>query len=240
MRLQQYMAACGVASRRASEKFIVEGRITVNGRIAELGQCIEPGADHIAFDGRPLATEFKVYILLNKPRGIVTSAKDTHHRKTVLDCIHGVNARLFPVGRLDMDVEGALILTNDGDLAYKLMHPKFEVEKVYLAWVRGAVSSETVRRLEKGVHLDDGMTAPAKAAILSSGRGATLLQLTIHEGRNREVKRMCEKVGHPVLELKRAAIGPLQINGLKPGEWRHLKGEELDRLLKLGDKKSHR
>ncbi len=238
MRLQQYMAACGVASRRASEKFIVDGRVSVNGHRAELGQRVDPNVDRVTIDGKPLATESKVYILLNKPRGIVTSAKDTHHRKTVLDCVQGVNARLFPVGRLDMDVGGAIILTNDGDLAYRLMHPKFEVEKVYEAWVQGDLTRETVKRLEQGVQLEDGMSAPAKAAILSSGRGATLVQLTLHEGRNREVKRMCEEVGHPVLELKRVAFGLLQVRGLRPGEWRHLVGEELTRLLALGQKKA--
>ena len=238
MRLQQYMAACGVASRRASERFIQDGRVEVNGQPAKLGQCVDPAVDRVTLDGQPVAAEQKVYILLNKPRGVITTAQDTHKRKTVLDCIAGAGARIFPVGRLDMDVEGALLLTNDGDLAYQLTHPKYEIEKVYHVWVSGAVHDETLQRLTRGVALEDGVTAPAKAEVLSSNNQATLLQLTLHEGRKREVKRMCAAVGHRVLELKRVAFGPLTVQGLNPGEWRKLTGSEVETLHRISDKVS--
>jgi 23S rRNA pseudouridine2605 synthase len=205
----------------------------VNGQPAKLGQCVDPAVDRVTLDGQSVVAEQKVYILLNKPRGVITTVQDTHKRKTVLDCIAGVGTRIFPVGRLDMDVEGALLLTNDGDLAYRLTHPKYEIDKVYHAWVSGVVRDETVGRLIRGVPLEDGVTAPAKAEVLSSNTRATLLQLTLHEGRNREVKRMCAAVGHPVLELKRVAFGPLTTQGLNPGEWRKLADNEVETLYRL-------
>ncbi|HRI87461.1 MAG TPA: pseudouridine synthase, partial [Candidatus Hydrogenedentes bacterium] len=174
-----------------------------------------------------------VYILLNKPRGVVTTAKDTHNRRTVLDCLHGMNTRVFPVGRLDFDVEGALLLTNDGELAFRLTHPKYLVEKVYLAWVKGRMTTDTAIALEKGVELEDGMTAPARVQIKSLGENSTLVQLVLTEGRNREVKRMCAHVGHPVSELQRIAIGGVKVKGLRPGEWRELSDAEVRALRKI-------
>jgi len=234
VRLQKYLAECGVASRRASEELIGGGRVTVNGATARLGQTIDPAADAVAVDGRPVAQAHeKVYIVLNKPRNCVTTAKDTHGRRTVLDCVRGLDARVYPVGRLDCDVEGVLLLTNDGELAFRLIHPSYEVEKVYLAWVQGRVGDDAVRRLERGVRLEDGMTSPAKAAVLNSCTKSSLLRLTLHEGRKREVKRMCEAVGHRVQTLQRIEFAGIQADGLRPGEWRTLTPEEVAGLAKL-------
>lgn len=230
MRLQHFIASCGVASRRAAESLIAAGRVTVNGETAQIGATVDPGVDSVHVDGRLLTSEQKVYLLLNKPRGVVTTVKDTHGRVTVLDCFDDLDARVFPVGRLDLDVDGALLLTNDGDLAYALTHPRFEVKKTYHAWVRGEVSLETAARLARGVQLDDGMTAPARVKILSRARGRTRIELVIHEGRNREVKRMCKAVGHPVRELTRVAFAGLSVEGLSPGSWRHLTIGEVEDL----------
>lgn len=233
-RLQKYLSASGVASRRAAEQLIVEGRVRVNGRTAQVGESIDPASDRVEVDGRPVQPEDrKVYILLNKPRGTITSAKDTHGRDTVLDRVSAVGERVFPVGRLDLDVEGALLLTNDGELAFRLTHPSYEVDKVYLAWVKGIVTPETAARLRAGVVLDDGKTAPAKVIVLRSGARATMIQITLHEGRKREVKRMCAAVGHPVRELQRVAFANLRLGELKPGEWRHLTPQEVEKLKHL-------
>jgi pseudouridine synthase len=227
------MAECGVASRRASEKLIQEGRVKVNGAVATLGQSVEPGVDRVELDGQSIVGRDAppVYILLNKPSGFVTSAKDPKGRPTVLDCLKGVTTRVYPVGRLDLDVEGALILTNDGDLAHRLMHPSHEVPKVYQAWVQGRMEPETLTLFEKGILLEDGMAAPAKAEVLHEGPSSTLVQLTLHEGRNHEVKRLCAAVGHSVKHLKRVAVGQVRLKDLRPGEWRHLSEREV-RLLK--------
>ncbi len=230
IRLQRYLAECGVASRRQSETLISQGRVKVNGQAAQLGANVDPQQDQVTLDGRPVGRGGKVYILLNKPRGVITSARDTHQRKTVIDCLNGLDARVFPVGRLDMDVEGALLLTNDGELAFRLTHPSYEIEKVYLAKVQGKFQGEAARKLQKGVKLEDGWTSPAGVAIIQHLPGATLLQLTLHEGRKREVKRMCAHVGHPVIELRRISLGGLGVEGLKPGEWRHLQPQEVQAL----------
>jgi len=230
VRLQKYLAECGVASRREAEKLILGGRVRVNGAVATIGQAVEPESDKIEVDGGPVSQQRLVYIVLNKPRDVVTTAKDTHGRKTVLDLVSGAGARVFPVGRLDMDVEGALLLTNDGELAHRLMHPKFEVEKMYLAWVSGGMTPETAERLAKGVELDDGLTAPAKINIIRQDRDATFIRLTLHEGRKREVKRMCEAVGHPVKTLRRIEFSGIDVSGMRVGEWRHLSRDEVESL----------
>ena len=233
VRLQKYRAECGVASRRASELLISEGRVSVNGVTATLGQSVDPAVDCVAVDGRVLGADEKVYIVLNKPRNVVTTASDTHGRRTVLDCVHSTDTRLFPVGRLDYDVEGVLLLTNDGELAFRLIHPKFEIEKEYLAWVRGKMEPAAAARLEQGVELEDGPTAPAKASVLESRSGNSLVRLIIHEGRKREVKRMCDAVGHPVQTLRRITFAGIQANGMRPGEWRNLTLKEVAALKAL-------
>lgn len=233
LRLQKYLAECGLASRRSAETLIREGRVHVNGQVAILGQSVDPANDHVQVDDSPVRVDHKVYVVLNKPANVITTAKDTHGRKTVMDCLDGLGERVFPVGRLDRDVEGVLIFTNDGEMAHRLMHPRFGVKKVYLAWVYGQVTSETVKRLETGVSLEDGMTAPARAVILNATKNSTLLRLTLHEGRKREVKRMCAAVGHPIETLHRIAFGGIGARGLRPGEWRRLSVLEIDQLRRM-------
>jgi len=233
MRLQKYLAECSIASRRGSEKLISEGRITVNGEVATVGLAIDPSEDVVHFDNAPVEADQKIYVVLNKPRGVITSAKDTHDRRTVMDCVEGVAARIFPVGRLDMDVSGTLILTNDGELTHRLAHPSFEVDKVYHAWVRGRFSKEDVGNLAKGIQLEDGMTSPADVHVLQQKHSSSLIRLVIHEGRKRLVKRMCAAVGHPVRELSRISIGSIKCEGLREGEWRYLSLKEINRLKSL-------
>ncbi len=233
MRLQKYLAECSIASRRGSEKLIQDGRVTVDGEPAQVGQTVNPEVDTILFDGTPVIRDTKVYVLLNKPQGVITTAKDTHGRKTVIDLITGVTSRIFPVGRLDMDVTGTLLLTNDGELSNRLAHPRYQVDKVYHAWVKGIVHQETLHKLKKGIMLEDGITAPAKAKILKTQHQTTLIRLTIHEGRKRLVKRMCASVGHPINNLRRISIASINADGLQPGEWRHLHTHEIERLNTL-------
>lgn len=236
VRLQKFLSECGVASRRASEQLIAEGRVSVNGVVAVIGATVDPDQDAVSVDGRDVRHDAKrVYVLLNKPRGAVTTAQDTHGRRTVLDCVSGVAERIFPVGRLDMDVEGVLLLTNDGELAHRLMHPSHEIEKVYVATVAGEIPETALARLAQGVLLEDGMTSPAKVKLIQSDRHSSRIQLTIHEGRKREVKRMCEAVGHPVLALKRIAFANLMGGHLRPGEWRYLNHQEVRLLRRLTD-----
>lgn len=230
MRLQRFLAQAGVASRRACEEIIESGRVTVNGETAVIGTAIDPDRDDVQLDGQPVHTDRFWYVLMNKPRGVVTTAKDTHGRKTVMDLVASIPVRVFPVGRLDKDTEGAIILTNDGDLAHRLMHPSHEVPKTYEAVVKGIVSNKALESLRTGVELDDGMTAPAKARIAARNDNETVLQLILREGKKREVKRMCEAVGHPVAHLTRTAFGGITTRGLDPGTWRKLTLAELKHL----------
>ncbi len=232
------MASCGVASRRASETIISAGRVTVNGQLATLGQSVNPSTDDVRVDGEPILTDDKVYIILNKPRFVVTTVKDTHGRKTVIHLVDDVPARVFPVGRLDYDVEGALLMTNDGDLAFRLTHPRYGIEKLYLVRVKGRVSKDTARELEKGVILEDGKTAPAKVKVLSAEDWASDFELTLTEGRKREVKRMCAHVGHPVLALERIAFAGITAKDLPHGKWRMLTPLEVTQLRKQTDSAS--
>lgn len=232
VRLQKYLAECGVASRRKSEKLIEEGRVTVNGAAAAIGATVRY-QDDVAVDGIPVTRDDKIYVVLNKPKNVVTTVADTHDRKTVVDCVIGVRDRIFPVGRLDFDVEGVLLMTNDGELAHRLTHPSYKIEKVYLVWVKGDVNGATLRALEKGVKLEDGITAPAKAEKLRSQRRTTLLRLTLREGRKREVKRMCAAVSHPVIRLQRIAMATITADDLMPGEWRYLRDDEVETLKAL-------
>ncbi len=225
-RLQKVLARAGVASRRACEELIEDGRVTVNGETARLGRRIDVRHDRVAVDGIPVGLgPDLVHYLLHKPAGVVTTADDPQGRPTVLELVPD-DVRVFPVGRLDLDTEGLLLLTNDGELAHRLTHPSFGVDKEYLAHVRGEPSRGALRRLRQGVELDDGVTAPARVSQPSPG----VLRIVIHEGRNRQVRRMCEAVGHPVERLVRTRIGPLSDRRLKPGEWRRLDQAEVRAL----------
>jgi len=233
MRLQKYLAACGVASRREAERLIEAGRVYVNGVQAHLGQVVDPEIEAVTVNETHVGSESLVYILLNKPRNVVTTAKDTHGRKTVVDLLEGVRERVFPVGRLDMDVEGALLLTNDGELAFRLTHPRYEVTKLYHVWVTGQVSPDALHQLRHGVELEDGMTAPAEVAIIDRRPDATHLSLVLHEGRKREVKRMCAAAGYAVRSLRRISFAGIRATGLRVGEWRRLTACEVRDLRRL-------
>jgi len=221
VRLNAYLARTGVASRRGADELIKAGRVRVNGERGELNTFVEPG-DRVELDGRPLSAQELAYVLLHKPAGVVTTASDPQGRRTVVDIVEH-RARVVPVGRLDADTTGALLLTNDGPLAHRLAHPRYGVEKVYVADVEGRPSGDALRRLAEGVELDDGLSAPAHARRLAPSR----LELTLHEGRKHQVKRMCAAVGHPVRRLHRARYAGLTADGLAPGEWRELTGAEL-------------
>lgn len=233
-RLQKVLARAGVASRRAIEDMIRSGRIKVNDRPARLGERVDPDKDQVEVDGSPipLATD-RAYYLLNKPPGVVSTADDPHGRPTVVDLVD-TDERLWPVGRLDIDSEGATILTNDGDLTLRLTHPRYEVPKRYLTEVEGAVSIRTARRLARGVDLDDGLTRPAHVQLLERGDGSSLIEITITEGRNRQVRRMMEAVGHPVRRLVRVSVGPVEIGRLRPGTFRRLGPSEVQQLYAAG------
>jgi 23S rRNA pseudouridine2605 synthase len=225
-RLQKVLARAGIGSRRVAENLISAKRVTVNGEVAVLGRRVDVASDVVAVDGVPIGVrEGLVYYLLNKPRGVVTTASDPHAERTVVDLVPE-EPRVFPVGRLDADTEGLLILTNDGDLTHRLTHPSFGVEKEYVAEVKGTPTPAEVRRLREGVDLEDGRTAPAKAVLTPPN----VLTITIHEGRNRQIRRMCDAVGHPVVRLVRTRIGPLVDRSLKPGTWRPLTQDEVRSL----------
>ena len=228
-RLQKVLARAGVGSRRACEELIADGRVTVNGAVAELGRRVDPQVDEVEVDGALVAVaEGLVHYLLNKPAGVVSTADDPQGRPTVVSLVPP-GPRVFPVGRLDVDTEGLLILTNDGPLTHRLTHPRYGVEKEYLAELAGRPAPGALRALRRGVELDDGATAPAKVALVSP----TVLRITIHEGRNRQVRRMCEAVGHPVLRLVRMRIGPIVDPRLAPGRWRPLSPVEVHSLAEV-------
>lgn len=227
MRLAKYLAQAGVASRRASEEIVRSGRVTVEGAtVTDPARDVTPD-DAVAVDRRPVTPSAeRIVYALNKPAGVVSTARDTHGRPTVVALV-GAAERLYPVGRLDADTTGLILLTNDGELAHRLTHPSFEVPKTYVATVAGApVRARALTALREGVRLDDGMTAPATVRRLSSSR----LELTIHEGRKRQVRRMCEAVGHPVTRLERVRFGPLELGDLRPGAYRRLTAAELRAL----------
>jgi 23S rRNA pseudouridine2605 synthase len=235
IRLQKILAQAGVASRRGAEKLIAEGRVTVNGdTVREMGTKADLAADDIRVDGRRIkAAERLRYILLNKPAGFVTTRSDPQRRRTVIDLLGGVREYVYPVGRLDYDTEGLLLLTNDGDLAAALTHPRHGVERTYEARVAGMPDQDAIDRLRKGIPLDGKRTLPADVVLLNRSGREGLLLITIREGRNRQVRRMCEAVGHPVDKLKRVKIGPLSDRMLRRGEWRDLTPAEVKSLKKL-------
>ena len=227
-RLQKILSARGVASRRAAETMIEEGRVTVNGTIAQLGQCADPDTDEILLDGRPLpSVHSNVYLVLHKPRGFVTTLSDEKGRRTVADLVQNCGVRVYPVGRLDMDSEGLLLLTNDGEFANRLMHPKHEVEKTYLTWVSD-YSPAALERLKQPIELDGYRIRAPKVKPVKPG----LLEITIHEGRNRQVRRMCEAAGMHVTRLKRIREGCLLLGDLPLGTWRYLTPKEVEELAK--------
>ncbi len=236
-RLHKVLAAAGVASRREAEKLIASGHVSVDGKIiTELGTKVDPEHVTISVDGAVIDLHpRKVYILLNKPRGYTSSRRDPHAVRLVTDLVKDVAESIYPVGRLDVDTEGLLVMTNDGDFAFKLTHPSHKVEKSYRAEVRGAVSHDELKKLSEGLLLDDGMTAPAKATLLAlhTTRQTSIVELTITEGRNRQVRRMLAAIAHPVTRLIRTRVGNLTVGKLMPGEWRFLTPQEVDDLLKL-------
>jgi 23S rRNA pseudouridine2605 synthase len=233
-RLQKVMARAGVASRRQCEELISQGRVKVNGELVTAqGVKVDPERDIIEVDGKPVFTEAKRTFLFYKPAGVITSMTDPRGRKVVADFFRDVRERVYPVGRLDYDTEGLLLMTNDGELANRLIHPRYEVDKVYVATVRGRPGREALESLATGVRLEDGLTAPAKVRVLETGEKRSRLEITIHEGRNRQVRRMCEAVGHPVIHLIRTRVAFLSLAGLRRGEFRELHPKEVDRLKRL-------
>lgn len=229
-RLQKILSHAGVASRRAAEELITEGRVTVDGEIATIGDKADPTAADIRVDGQRVNTDpERVYVMLNKPRGVVTTLDDPEGRPTVADLLN-LDVRVFPVGRLDMDTEGLLLLTNDGDLAHALMHPSYEVERTYVALVDGAVRRDQMHRLRDGVDLGDGRASPVSARILEDDRRRALVEVVMTEGRNREVRRMLDAVGLPVERLARVAYDGVELGEIGQGNWRFLTQREIGRL----------
>jgi len=233
-RLQKYLAECGIASRRKCEEYIIQGKVQVNGKtITELGVKVNPEKDKITFEGKNVKQEErKVYILLNKPIGYVTTSDEQFGRDKVLDLVK-VRERVVPVGRLDMYTSGALILTNDGDFVYRVTHPKHEITKTYTVTVKGIIKNEEVEQLRKGVKIDDYTTRPAKVKILKTDeeKDISRLEITIHEGKNRQVRRMCESVGRRVIALHRSKIGNIGVKDIELGKWRYLKDFEVKTLI---------
>lgn len=236
-RVQKVIAQAGVTSRRKAEALILEGRVRVNGEvITELGVKVTP-KDRVEVDGVPVEKESPVYYVLNKPIGYLSTVEDDRGRKTVLDLMRHVPERIFPVGRLDYDTSGVLLLTNDGDFSYRLTHPKYEVEKVYVARVKGIPPKQKLRQLERGIQLEDGKTAPARVKRLRINKNAqdAIIEITIHEGRNRQVRRMFEAIGHPVVKLTRERFGVIDGRGLNAGDSRELTPHEVKQLHVLAE-----
>ncbi len=241
VRLQKYLANCGIASRRKAEELIINGKVSVNGKVVtELGTKINPKVDKVSYNGKEVRLEDEhVYILLNKPIGYVTTAKDQFGRDSVMDLVK-VKERVVPVGRLDMYTSGALILTNDGDFVYQLTHPKHEVEKTYTVTIKGIVKNEEVEKLRKGVKIEDYITKEAKVKILKTDKekNQSRLEITIHEGKNRQIRKMCEAIGHKVLALHRSKIAGIGVKELGLGKWRYLSKEEVNMFFGTGSKNS--
>lgn len=235
LRLQKFLANAGVCSRRKAEEYILDGKVKVNGKVVnELGIKVNPDKDEIIFESKIIRLQNNmVYILLNKPIGYVTTVKEQFYRPTVIDLLNGVKEKVLPVGRLDMYTSGALILTNDGDFVYKVTHPKHEITKTYTVTVKGIIKNEEVEQLRKGVKIDDYTTRPAKVKILKTDeeKDISRLEITIHEGKNRQVRRMCESVGRRVIALHRSKIGNIGVKDIELGKWRYLKDFEVKTLI---------
>ena len=233
MRLQKFLALCSVASRRAAEEMIASGRVSVNGSVVTQMGTKVTDTDTVCVDGKKVRIENKqIYIMLNKPCGYLTTAEDDRGRKTVMELVADIPERIYPVGRLDFNTSGLLLFTNDGDLAYSLTHPKHEKQKVYEVLVRGIVLHGATDKLCRGVYIDGKKTSPAEAEVIEHRRNTSVVRICIHEGRNRQVRKMCEAVGHPVIALKRVCVDGIELGKLEEGRWRHLTKTEVQRLKK--------
>lgn len=237
MRINKYIASCGIASRRKAEELIIENRVKVNGKVInELSFQINETEDKVEVDGKLIGLEEElVYIMLNKPEGYVTTVKDQFDRKSVIDLVKGVGARVYPIGRLDYETSGLLLLTNDGDLTYKLTHPKHEVDKTYVATVKGIPNESEINNFEKGLYIEDYKTAPAKIKIVKKNieKNYAVCEIKIHEGRNRQVRKMCRAINHPVMNLRRKAMGKIVLKDVEIGQYRYLTNDEINYLKKL-------
>lgn len=231
-RLQKYLSECSVASRRKSEELIRDGKVKINGRIAEIGDKVIPGKDVVTVNGKKVsAVKEKYYIMLNKPRGYVTTMSDELGRKCVAELVSDVGAVVYPVGRLDRDSEGLLLMTNDGEFANSVMHPRKHVPKTYRVTVRSNINDSQVERLENGILLDGKMTLPSEVHILEKSAERSVFEITIYEGRNRQIRKMCEDVSLDVIRLKRNSVGPVKLGMLQPGKWRELTDDEVRKLV---------
>ena len=237
MRINKYIALCGVASRRKAEELILAGRVTVNDEVmTELSYKVDEENDIVKVDDKLIKEENRlVYILLNKPEGYITTVKDQFDRPSVLDLVSDIKERVYPIGRLDYETSGLLLLTNDGDLTYKLTHPKHEVDKTYVARVKGKLTKEEIERFKTGLKIEDYTTAPAKLKVIKydEQRDSSLLEIKIHEGKNRQVRKMCKAINHPVLRLRRSAMGKIKIGDCEIGKYRYLTEDEIKYLKNL-------
>ena len=232
-RLQKILAEIGIASRRKAEEMIIEGRVTVNGKVATIGMKADLNRDHIKLNGKLLIRpEPKVYLIVNKPKGVVTSLHDPEGRPTIKDFLKGVKYRVFPVGRLDYDSEGLLLLTNDGNFTHSVLHPSKKIPRTYLVKVREVLEDDEIEKLRKGIRLEDGVTAPAKVKRIRKTENNSWLEITLHEGKKRQIRRMLDKVGHPVLKLKRIRINGIELGNLESGKYRYLMPDEVDKIKK--------
>ncbi len=234
MRIAKYLAHAGVASRRAAENLIIQGRVKINGQVVtELGARINEKQDRIEVNGQMVALEPKIYVLLYKPANYLSSVKDPYYRSTVLDLLKNISVRIYPVGRLDYDTEGLLLLTNDGEFTNLMLHPRYKIRKKYEVWVKGSLEREKLGQLKKGVVLEEGLTSADRVDVIRQEKDRTLVEITIHEGRKRQVKRMMQALGKPVLHLKRTGFAFLTLQGLKAGEYRELVDYEVAELIRL-------
>ena len=237
MRINKYIASCGVASRRKAEEIILDGRVTVNGKlVTELAFNIDEEKDIVEIDGEQIGVEKNnVYIVLNKPEGYITTVKDQFDRPSVLDLVKDIDERVYPIGRLDYETSGLLILTNDGDLTYKLTHPKHEVDKTYMAIVKGVPNAQEIKSFEEGLYIEDYKTAPAKIKVvkINEEKNYSICQIKIHEGKNRQVRKMFKAINHPVLRLKRTAMGKIRIGECEIGKYRYLTEDEVKYLKSI-------